>query len=73
MCNGNYFIMYALFNFEPVKGFECGSNAGMFWGADDSAGKYIFNLFKVFNLRERKSVVKESYSNQDESEQAKWR
>ena len=31
---------------------------GMFRGATDSASKCIFNLLKVFNLRERKSVVK---------------
>ena len=31
---------------------------GMFRGVGDSAGKCILNLLKVFNLRERKSVVK---------------
>ena len=30
----------------------------MFIGASDSAGKCIFNLLMVLNLRERKSVVK---------------
>ena len=30
----------------------------MLRGASDSAGKCVFNLSKVFNLRERKSVVK---------------
>ena len=42
--------MYALFNFEPVKGFKCESNARMFRGAGDSAGKYVLNLLKAFNL-----------------------
>ena len=58
MCNGDYFIMYPLFNFFPVKGFECGSNMGIFTGASDSADKCIVNLLKAFNLREKKSVVK---------------
>ena len=31
---------------------------GMFRGASDSAGKCILNLLKVFNLCEKKSVVK---------------
>ena len=30
----------------------------MFMGASDSAGKCIFDLLKVFNFRERNSVVK---------------
>ena len=30
----------------------------MFRGASDSAGKYVLNLLKAFNLCERKSVVK---------------
>ena len=38
MCNGDYFIMYLLFNFEPVKGYKCGSNVGMFRVAGESAG-----------------------------------
>ena len=29
MCNGDYFVMHTLFNFEPVKGFKCRSNVGM--------------------------------------------
>ena len=41
-----------------MEGFKCGSNVEMFMGAGDSAGKCIFNLLKVFNLFERKSVVK---------------
>ena len=41
-----------------MKGFKCGSNVGMFRGAGDSAGKCILNLSKVFNLCDRKSVVK---------------
>ena len=41
-----------------MKGFKCGSNVGMFMGESDSAGKCIFNLLKVLNLCERKSVVK---------------
>ena len=28
MCNGDYFVMYALFNFEPVNGFKLGRNVG---------------------------------------------
>ena len=24
ICNGDYFVMYTLFNFEPVKGFKWG-------------------------------------------------
>ena len=58
MCNRDYFVKYPLLNFEPVKGFKCGSNVGMFSGASDSADKCISNLLKTFNLRERKSVVK---------------
>ena len=58
MCNGDYFILYTLFNLEPVKGFKCGSNVGMFMGAGCSAGKCILNLLKAFNLNERKSMVK---------------
>ena len=27
MCNGEYFVMYTLFNFEPVKG----SKLGVMW------------------------------------------
>ena len=49
---GDYFIMYKLSNSEPVKGFKCGSNIGMFRDVGDSAGKCIFNLLKAFNLRE---------------------
>ena len=41
-----------------MKGFKCESNVGMFSDAGDSAGKYIFNLLKAFNLRERTSVLK---------------
>ena len=41
-----------------MKGFKCGSNAGMFAGVSDSAGKYIFNLLKAYDLCERKSVIK---------------
>ena len=44
MRNGDYFIMYPLFNFYPVKGSKCGSNVGMFRGASDCAGKYIFSF-----------------------------
>ena len=50
--------MYSLFNFEPVKGFKCGSNVEMFRSAGDSAGNYILNFLKAFNLLERESVVK---------------
>ena len=32
MCNSDYFVMYPLFNFEPVKEFKCRSNLGMFKG-----------------------------------------
>ena len=24
MCDRGYFVIYSLFNFEPVKGFKCG-------------------------------------------------
>ena len=41
MCKGDYFVMYTVFNFLPVKGFKCWSNVGMSRGAGDSAGKYI--------------------------------
>ena len=57
MYNGDYFVMYAL-NFKPIKGFKCGSNVGIFRGVGDSTGKCILNLLKVFNLRERESMVK---------------
>ena len=58
ICNGDYFILYPLFNFQPVKGYKCESDIGMFSGASDSANKCIFNLLKAFNLRERTFVVK---------------
>ena len=58
MCNGDYFSMYPLFNFEPVEEFKRGNNMGMFTGAGDSVDKCISNLLKAFNLRERKPVVK---------------
>ena len=58
MCDGDYFVMYPLLNFQPVKGFKCMSNVGMFRGAGDCAGKCILNLLKAFNLYERKSVIK---------------
>ena len=51
-CKRDYFVMYTLSNSKPVKGLKCGSNVGMFRGADDSAGKCILNLLKAFNLRE---------------------
>ena len=57
MCNRDYFVMYPLFKFEPVKGFKCWRNVGMFRGAGDDAGKCIC-LLKAFNLRERKSNAK---------------
>ena len=58
MCNRDYFVMYPLFNFEPVKEFKCMRNVGMFRGVDDSAGKCSLNLMKVLYLHERKSLVK---------------
>ena len=56
--NCHYFVMYPLFNFEPVKGFKCGSNVEMFRGAGDSASNGILNLLKALNLCKRKSLVK---------------
>ena len=53
MSNGDYFVMFALFNSKPVKGFKCGCNVEMYMGAVDSAGKCILNLLKAFNLHER--------------------
>ena len=46
-----------MFNSEPVMVFKCGNNVEMFRGASNRAGKCILNLLKVFNLRDRKSVV----------------
>ena len=53
----DYIAMKTLFKFEPVKGFKCGSNMGIYWGRNESAGKYVLNLLKAFNLSEGKSVV----------------
>ena len=58
ICDGDYFVMYLLLNFKPVKEFKHGSNVAMFRGAGDSAGKRILNLLKAFNLYESKSMVK---------------
>ena len=53
MCNEDYFVMYTLFNFKPVKRFKWGSNVGMFMDASDCADKCILNLLKMFKLCER--------------------
>ena len=76
MCKGDYFVMHTLFNSKPWKGFKCGSNVGISRSAGDSGGRCILKLLKAFNLRERERErvrSKESYSNQDECEQGKWR
>ena len=48
------FVLYALFNLEPVKRFECNSDVRMLWSADADASQCILNLLEAFEFGDGK-------------------
>ena len=43
-------VLYALFDLEPVKRFECRSDMRVLRGASDGTKKCILNLLEAFEL-----------------------